>query len=149
MKTAVEVLQEMKACPSGLAEVDNAGSMRAAWESSTSQADMMWLLGALHRRGSLSRRRLVRVAVRCVETVAHLAPPESWPLLADLSAWTDGDETTIDLRATREALWGIRDAAGAGAAAAADAAGAGAAGICDVIRDEIDAAEICAAMGVL
>jgi len=192
---ALEALQNLNACQSGCDEVKAAASFRAAWDTSTSTSDMSWLIAH-----TLPRARLVRVAVRCAETCAHLAPPECLPLLADVSAWADGAK--IDIDAVRDALWAARyaadavvagdsalvraaraawDAAGYDvAAAAADASyatvwarrcdavvasdavvdvAAAAAGalhnyriefgvFCDVIRDEVDADEVAAAMGI-
>ena len=195
MKTALEVLRDLNACQSGIDEVKAATSFRAAWDASTSTSDMSWLIAH-----ALPRARLVRVAVRCAETCAHLAPPECLPLLADVSAWADG--ARVDINAVRDRLWAVRYAADAIIsgdsatvrasraaweasryevyAVAADASYAvvwasnvvavaasdavvdvvdGAAGalekyriqssfFCDVIRDEVDADEVAAAMGI-
>jgi len=192
---ALEALQSLNACQSGIDEVKAAASFRAAWDASTSTSDMAWLIAH-----TLPRARLVRVAVRCAETCAHLAPPECLPLLADVSAWANGEK--IDIDAVRDKLWAARYAADAiiagdsalvraaraawdaavndVAAAAADASyatvwssnaigvaasdavvdvAAAAAGalnsyriefsvFCDVIRDEVDADEVAAAMGI-
>jgi len=192
---AIEALLQLNACQSGIDEVTAAASFRAAWDASASTSDLAWLIAH-----TLPRARLVRVAVRCAETCAHLAPPECLPLLADVSAWANGAE--IDIDAVRDALWAARyaadavlagdsalvraaraawDAAGYDVAAAAadasyatvwarrcDAVGASDAVVdvaaaaadalhnyriessvfCDVIRDEVDADEICAAMGI-
>jgi len=195
MKTALEVLQGLNACQSGVDEVKAAASFRAAWDASSSTSDMSWLIAH-----TLPRARLVRAAVRCAETCAHLAPPECLPLLAAVSAWANGEKVDID--AVRDGLWAARyaadavlagdsvlvraaraawDAAGYDVAAAAadasyatvwssnaigvaasdavvDVVGAAANALhnyriessvfCDVIRDEVDADEICAAMGI-
>jgi hypothetical protein len=94
-------------------------------------------------------------------------PAECLPLLADVSAYVDGD-TSINIHAVQGRLWlrGIdaaaaayaayaaEDACAAAAAAdaayayAADAADAACAAICDVICDEVDADEIAAAMKI-
>lgn len=192
---ALEALQSLNACQSGIDEVKAAASFRVAWESLLSTSYMAWLIAH-----TLPRARLVRVAVRCAETCAHLAPPECLPLLADVSAWANGEK--IDIYAVRDRLWAARYAADAiiigdralvraaraaweasrydVAAAAADAsyatvwssnviavaasdavvdvAKAATSALhnsciefgvfCDVIRDEVDADEICAAMGI-
>jgi len=192
---ALEALQNLNACQSGIDEVKAAASFRAAWDASLSTSDLAWLIAH-----TLPRARLVRVAVRCAETCAHLAPPECLPLLADVSAWADGAK--IDIDAVRDALWAARyaadavvagdsalvraaraawDAAGYDVAAAAadasyatvwasnaigvaasdavvDVAAAAANALnnyrlessifCDIIRDEVDADEVAAAMGI-
>ena len=124
-----EILTALSPCSDGLARAAESHTLREWWETSTTRSDMLWLVGKVHSKGSLSRRRLVHVAVRCAETVAHLIPPAALPLLADLSAWTHGADD-VDLTATRNALLNVRHAAYAAtyaAAAAADAAAADAA----------------------
>lgn len=166
MTTTLEKIRALSPCPEGLARAVECGTLREWWDTSTTRSDMTWLVGKAHSRGTLPRRRLVRMAVRCCETVAHVMPPEALPLLADLSAWCGGADD-IDLRQVHDALWTIRrtaaayayaDAADAAADAAdaadaayaaADAAAAYAAdAMCDVIRDEIDIDEVCAALGL-
>jgi len=192
---ALKALQNLNACQSGIDEVKAAASFRAVWDASSSMSDMAWLIAH-----TLPPARLVRAAVRCAETCAHLAPPECLPLLADVSAWANGAK--IDIDAVRDKLWAARyaadaviagdsalvraaraawDAAGYDVAAAAadasyatvwasnalgvaasdavvDVVGAAAVALhnyriefgvfCDIIRDEVDADEICAAMGI-
>ena len=152
-------LQKIKAlspCPEGLARAVECGTLREWWETSTTLSDMTWLVGKAHSKGTLPRRRLVHMAVRCCETVAHVMPPEALPLLADIAAWCGGADD-IDLRQVRDALWSIRtanaaaDAAAANAYAAAYAAAnayADAAAMCDVTRDALDIDEVCAALGL-
>jgi hypothetical protein len=132
----------------------------------------MWLVGKAHSRGTLTRRALVLVAVRCCETVAHLMTPDALPHLATIGSWASGEEdvTVEDLREARDALRMISDAAyadayayyaaaaTADAYAAADYAAAYAAyaadyadayaAMCDVIRDAITIDEVCAALGL-
>jgi len=121
-----EILTALSPCSDGLARAAESHTLREWWETSTTRSDMLWLVGKVHSKGSLSRRRLVHVAVRCAETVAHLIPPAALPLLADLSAWTHGADD-VDLTATRNALLNVRHAAYAAAYAAAAAADAAAA----------------------
>ena len=170
-----EILTALSPCTDGLARAAECPTLREWWETSTSRSDMIWLIGKAHSRGTLSRRRLVYVAVRCAETVAHLMPPAALPLLADVSAWAHGADD-VDLVATRASLWEIRCAAHAAATAAtydaataataaydaADAATAAydaadalayaaayaSAALCDVIRDAIAIDEMCAALGL-
>jgi bisphosphoglycerate-independent phosphoglycerate mutase (AlkP superfamily) len=131
---ALEALKKLDACAAGIDEVREAGTFRAAWETSTNLSHMTWLLRVL------PQKRTARVAIRCAETVAHLMPAECLPLLADVSAYVDGD-TSINIHAVQGRLWGID-------AAAAYAADAACAAICDVICDEVDADEIAAAMKI-
>lgn len=140
----------------GLTRAAESPTLREWWETSTSRSDMMWLIGRAHSHGVLTRRRLVHVAVRCCETVAHLMPPDALPLLADLSAWSHGAED-VDIAGVRSGLSVVRraDADAADAAAyAADAAAyayaayAADAAMCDVIRDAITIDEVCAALGL-
>jgi hypothetical protein len=162
-----EILTALSPCSDGLDRAAESPTLREWWETSTTRSDMMWLVGKTHSQGSLSRRRLVHVAVRCAETVAHLMPPAALPLLADLSAWAHGADD-VDLLATWESLRDVRHAAYAYAAYAADAANAAAyaayayaadaayayadayaaAAMCDVIRDAIGIDEVCAALGL-
>jgi len=55
MKTALEALQSINACQSGIDEAKAAASFRAAWDTSTSTSDMSWLIAH-----TLPRARLVR-----------------------------------------------------------------------------------------
>jgi len=123
-----EILTALSPCFDGLDRAAESPTLREWWETSTTRSDMMWLVGSAHSQGTLPRRRLVHVAVRCAETVAHLMPPAALPLLADLSAWTHGADD-VDIVHLRSRLWEVRYAAYAAyiAAAAADAAYAAAA----------------------
>ena len=141
----LEKIRALSPCPEGIARAVECGTLREWWETSTTRSDMTWLVGKSHSKGTLPRRRLVRMAVRCCETVAHVMPHEALPLLADIAAWCGGADD-VDLRQVRDALQVIRRAAYDDAAAAAyDAA---AAAICDVIRDALDIDEVCAALGL-
>jgi hypothetical protein len=162
-----EILTALSPCLDGLDRAAESSTVREWWETSTTRSDMMWLVGSAHSQGTLQRRRLVHVAVRCAETIAHLMPPASLPLLADLSAWTHGADD-VDIVQVRNRLWKVRYAAAAIAAAAAvaddadaaaytvddaiadatDANVAADAAICDVIRDAIGIDEVCAALGL-
>lgn len=97
-----QTLRDLGACAAGLDEVRDAGSMRAAWQTSTSLVHMSWLLKHL-----LSSRRLARVMVRCAETVAHIMPADALPFLADVGAWAGGDDD-VDLRAASTGLTAFR-----------------------------------------
>jgi len=164
-----EILTALSPCSDGLARAAESPTLREWWETSTTRSDVMWLVSSAHSKGTLPRRRLVHVAVRCAETVAHLMPPAALPLLADLSAWTHGADD-VDIVHLRSRLREVRYAANAAAAyaaaadaadaanAAADAADAAYAAnaadaaadvaVCDVIRDAITIGEVCAALGL-
>ena len=158
-------LLALNPCVEGLARAAESPTLREWWETSTTRGDMMWLVGLAHSRGTLTRRALVLVAVRCCETVAHLMTPDALPHLATVGSWASGadDVTVEDLREARDALRMISaagtdaayayaadayaaDAAAYAADAAADAAYAYA--VCDVIRDAITIDEVCAALGL-
>lgn len=151
-----EILTALSPCSDGLARAAESPTLREWWETSTTRSDVMWLVSSAHSKGTLPRRRLVHVAVRCAETVAHLMPPAALPLLADLSAWTHGADD-VDIVHLRSRLREVRYAAyaadaanaAADAAYAANAADAAAdVAVCDVIRDAITIGEVCAALGL-
>jgi len=155
-----QILLALNPCVEGLARAAESPTLRDWWETSTTRGDMMWLVGKAHSRGTLTRRALVLVAVRCCETVAHLMTPDALPHLATIGSWASGEEdvTVEDLREARDALRMIADAAYAYAAYAAaaaayaaddaDADAAAADAVCDVIRDAITIDEVCAALGL-
>ena len=173
-----QILTALLPCSDGLARAAESPTMREWWETSTSRSDMMWLIGRAHSRGTLTRRALVLVAVRCCETVAHMMPAAALPHLATISSWASGaaDVTARDLVEARDALWKIRQTAAANANADADYAAYAAAyaaadayayaadaaacvadadvdvdaacALCDVIRDAITIDEVCAALGL-
>lgn len=134
-----QILLALNPCVDGLARATESPTLREWWDTSTSRSDMMWLVGRAHANGTLPQRTLVRVAVRCCETVAHLMPPEALPLLADLAAWCGGADD-VDLWQVRDALLPIMRAYAAAVVAAA--------AMCDVIRDAITIDEVCAALGL-
>jgi hypothetical protein len=102
----------------------------------------MWLIGKAHTAGTLPRRALVLVAVRCVECVAHLLADDSLPHLATLSSWAHGadDVTAEDLEEAWRVLANAAKAAAAAAAKAAAAAAAYDAGAAAVARAIANAA---------
>ena len=113
-----EILTALSPCSDGLARAAESHTLREWWETSTTRSDMLWLVGKAHSKGTLPRRRLVHVAVRCAETVAHLMPPAALPLLADLSAWTHGADD-VDIVHLRNRLMEVHAAYAADAAYAA------------------------------
>ena len=116
-----QILTALGPCADGLARAAESPTLREWWEASTTRSDMMWIVGKAHSHGALPRRRIVAVAVRCAETVAHLMPPDALPLLAGVQAWAHGADD-VDLDAARGALWQIKRSAYAAAAGAAGAA---------------------------
>jgi len=140
------------------------------WESCENAYTLMRAVGGAHVRGTITRRRLVQVAIRCVEPVAYLLSDGALTALADLTAWSHGADD-VDLSDVRRRLWVERRAAYADAdaeyadyaladaaavatattatTAADDAAAraaawatARAAALCDVVRDCITFEEI-------
>ena len=77
-------------CRDGLARAAESTTLREWWDTLTNRSDMMWLVGKAHSHGSLSRRTLALVAVRCCEAVAHLMPAAALPHLATVSSWAHG-----------------------------------------------------------
>jgi hypothetical protein len=123
---------------------------RDEWNDCENAYTLMRSVGVAHVRGTITRRRLVEVAIRCVEPVAYLLSEKSLTALADLTAWSHGaDDVDVDKVSRRLREERAADAAAyAAAAAAADAyaaawAAADAdAALCDVIRDCIAYEEI-------
>jgi len=111
-------------CKDGLARAAESPTLREWWGTAANSGDMMWLVGKAHSRGTLPRRGLVLVAVRCAETCAHLMPDEALPHLATVSSWANGadDITVQDLCEARNALWSVRAAAYDAAAGTVSAA---------------------------
>jgi hypothetical protein len=99
---------------------------RAQWESCENAYTLMRCIGDAHVRGTITRRRLVMVAIRCVEPVAYLLSNGALTALADLTAWSHGADD-VDVDDVRRRLWEEREVA----AAAADAAAASAAWAAD------------------
>jgi hypothetical protein len=137
---------------------------RDEWESCENAYTLMLAIGDAHVRGTITRRRLVQVTLRCVEPMAYLLSGKSLIALANLTAWSHGADD-VDLSDLRRRLWVERRAAAAwdaadawaaawaavatattadddAAARAAAWATARAAAICDVIRDCITFEEI-------
>jgi hypothetical protein len=70
---------------------------RDEWESCENAYTLMRCIGGAHVRGTIPRRRLVQVTLRCVEPVAYLLSDESLTALADLTAWSHGaDDVDVD-----------------------------------------------------
>ena len=115
-------LADLNPPASVLASARESRTLRDAWDVA-SRHDLMELIGKAHTWGTLPRRDLVLVTVRCVECVAHLLADESLPHLATVSSWANGadDVTREDLEEARRSL---RDAAYAAYAAGAYAAAA-------------------------
>ena len=99
---------------------------RDEWDSCENAVTLMRAVGDAHVRGTITRRRLVQVAIRCVEPVAYLLSDEALTALADLTAWSHGADD-VDVDDVRRRLWAERRDAYARAADAADAAAADAA----------------------
>jgi len=112
-------------------------SPESAWSACECGDWLMWLLGALHRRGAITRQVLVLAACAAARTaLPYLAgrPAEAASLAAIEAAerWCRGEATIDEVRAARDAAWAVRceawpDAAAAAAAAAYAAAAAAAA----------------------
>jgi hypothetical protein len=105
-----DILKNLDPCSEVLDRARESATLRDWWETSTRLSDLMWLIGKAHVKGTLTRRRLVGVSLRCATTAAHLMPPECLPLLADLTAWCDGGDA-VDPAQTSDDLWEIRRAA--------------------------------------
>ena len=161
-------LVDLNPCKAGLASARKSRTLRDAWDVA-SRHDLMWLIGKAHVVGTLSRRDMVLVAVRCVECVARLLDDKILPHLVTLSSWAQGadDVTGEDVRAARRALAADAYAAADDAYAAADDAYAAAdtnaaadaasyaaysadyaAADADVIRDAITLETVCSALGL-
>jgi hypothetical protein len=100
--THTQRLTDLDACPSGLA--CESATLREWWDTTTTLDDMTWLLGQAHRRGTLTRRRLVAVSLRAVETCVHLMPEACVAPLGRLCDWVEGDDS-VDLAEVRQELW--------------------------------------------
>jgi len=95
---------------------------RDEWNDCENAYTLMRAIGDAHVRGTITRRRLVQVTLRCVEPIAYLLSDESLTALADLTAWSHGADD-VDLSDVRRRLWfEQRDAAYTAAYAAATAA---------------------------
>jgi hypothetical protein len=90
---------------------------RDEWESCENAYTLMRCIGGAHVRGTITRRRLVQVTLRCIEPIAYLLSDDSLTALADLTAWAHGADD-VDLSDVRRRLWEERKAAAAVAAAA-------------------------------
>ena len=96
---------------------------RDEWESCENAYTLMRAVGDAHVRGTITRRRLVQVTLRCVEPIAYLLSDGALTALADLTAWANGaDDVDVDKVSRR--LWEEREAAYVTALAAAWAADA-------------------------
>lgn len=159
-------LVDLKPCSFSLATARESRTLRDAWDVAPSP-DLMWLIGKAHINGTLPRRALVLVAVRCAETVAHLLDDASLPHLATVASWANGADDVIDddLRGASTALCTAAyavDAADVVAYAAYAAVAAVAAyaydaaayavdaddAVADVIRDAVTLGTVCAALGL-
>ena len=80
---------------------------RDEWESCENAYTLMRCIGGAHVRGTITRRRLVQVTLRCIEPIAYLLSDESLTALADLTAWSHGadDVDLIDVIRKSEAQW--------------------------------------------
>jgi hypothetical protein len=137
---------------------------REEWEACDDAGALMRVIGDAHVRGTLTRRRLVQVTLRCVERQAYLLPETALTALADLTAWANGADD-VDLEDVRQQLFFVylkserypAPAAYASFAAYAAVTGvdehavdyarnaarnADEAALCDVIRDEIAFEEV-------
>lgn len=138
---------------------------REEWEACEDAGALMRVIGDAHVRGTLTRRRLVQVTLRCVEGQAYLLPEKALTALADLTAWAHGADD-VDLEDVRQRLFSVyasiaqRDLGPAAYAVAAAyaavtffdghavdyarnaARNADEAALCDVIRDEIAFKEV-------
>lgn len=107
--------RQIKALVQTFMKGTEAQTLSEYWESTSSSYWMLTLLGHAYQDGALSRRRLVSVSLRCVETCAHLLPDEVHmkglgggssrsPLecLAKLSSWCAGDD--VDLTVVRDTM---------------------------------------------
>jgi len=141
---------------------------REEWEACEDAGALMRVIGDAHVRGTLTRRRLVQVTLRCVEWQARLLPEKALTALADLTAWANGADD-VDLEDVRQRLFSVyvniaqknlapaAYASSAAYAAVTDvdehasdyarnaARNANEAALCDVIRDEFSFDELEAA----
>lgn len=120
-RTPSDALPWARALPSGTTPA-------AAWSACKRGDWLMWLLGALHRRGAITRQVLVLAACAAARTaLPYLAgrPAEAASLAAIEAAerWCRGEATIDEVRAARDAAWAVRCEAWPDTAAAeADAA---------------------------
>jgi hypothetical protein len=77
---------------------------REEWEACDDAGALMRVIGDAHVRGTLTRRRLVQVTLRCVEWQAHLLPETALTALADLTAWAHGADD-VDLEDVRKRMF--------------------------------------------
>jgi hypothetical protein len=141
---------------------------REEWEDCDDAGALMRAIGDAHVRGTVTRRRLVQVMLRCLEPQAYLLPETALTALADLTAWANGADD-VDLEDVRQQLFSVsvniaqRDLGPAAYAVstvyaavtffdghAVDyarnaARNTGEAALCDVIRDEFSFDELEAA----
>jgi len=125
------ILLALSPCPDGFARAAEYATLRSWWNNTTNCGDIMWLIKNAHSQGTLTRRALVQIAVRCAQTCAHLMSDATRPHLATVASWSHGaDEVAADdLRDASDSLWRIRcdaDAAANAAYAAANSANANA-----------------------
>ena len=109
------------ACHEGREWVATQPDAATAWATCPRGDWLVWLLGALHVRGYVSRQTLVLAACACAETVLrHVPAGEDLPRLAIEAArrWARGEATVEEVRAA------ANTAADAAVAYAADAAAA-------------------------
>ena len=110
------------ACHEGREWVATQPDAATAWATCPRGDWLVWLLGALHVRGYVSRQTLVLAACACAETVLrHVPAGEDLPRLAIEAArrWARGEATVEEVRAAANTA---ADAATRAAVAAADAA---------------------------
>ena len=106
-------------------------SPESAWSACECGDWLMWLLGALHRRGAITRQVLVLAACAAARTaLPYLAgrPAEaaSFAAIEAAERWCRGEATIDEVRAARDAAWAGRCEAWPAAAAAYAAADAAA-----------------------
>lgn len=161
MTTNRSILEAFHPCSYGLKRAAEAATLREGWNCSLVLGDMWWLVEKAHESGSLSRRRLIQVALRVCK--AAMAPETVVAPLGRLCDWADGDDS-VDLVSVRESLWSGTVAAfahlGEAATAASTAWAVESVGdavalvelhpaiLCDVIRDAITIDELCAALNL-
>jgi hypothetical protein len=133
--------------------LDEALTLRQAWECCERHDWMVWLVGRAHSHGTLARKRLVQACLRWMEPVCYLLSEESIADLGSVAQWTVGAATIADVRGARDRLCvrhrlctaayaagaaayaAAARAAGAAATANADAAAARAAGVAAGVAD--------------
>ena len=126
----LSTLIRLQACADALAwarALPSDTSPESAWSACECGDWLMWLLGALHRRGAITRQVLVLAACAAARTaLPYLAgrPAEAASLAAIEAAerWCRGEATIDEVRAARDAAWTVRREAWRAAAYAAAAA---------------------------